>query len=378
MNISVGPIELLIIQGSSFCNIDCKYCYLPDRANKKKISLATVETAIRKVFDEKLVKEEFSIVWHAGEPTALDIEFYEKVTKLLETIVPDGCKVNQHIQTNATLINQEWCDFFKRSKMIVGVSIDGPQFIHDANRVTRSGKGTFDKTMQGINFLKINNIEFSVIAVVTANSLDYANEIYNFFKELGPTSLGLNIDEEDGANLRSTIQAEQEQKLRNFWSTMYDLQLQKDNYLHIREIFNFNEMLLRSDFERQQVYFGQMVSPLKIITLDTDGNFSTFSPELIGMKDESYINFNLGNVHTDSYRGMLESEKFTRMFGEIMTGIRLCSETCEYFKMCGGGSPSNKLYENKSFATTETKYCRYTRKIIIDSILEKMEDCLAN
>jgi uncharacterized protein len=378
MNISVGPIELLIIQGSSFCNIDCKYCYLPDRANKKKISLATVETAIRKVFDEKLVKEEFSIVWHAGEPTALDIEFYEKVTELLEAIVPDGCKVNQHIQTNATLINQAWCDFFKRSKMIVGVSIDGPQFIHDANRVTRSGKGTFDKTMQGINFLKTNNIEFSVIAVVTANSLDYPNEIYNFFKELGPTSLGLNIDEEDGANLRSTIQAEQEQKLRNFWSTMYDLQLQKDNYLHIREIFNFNEMLLKSDFEGQHVYFGQMVSPLKIITLDTDGNFSTFSPELIGMKDESYVNFNLGNVHTDSYRGMLESEKFTRMFSEIMTGIRLCSETCEYFKMCGGGSPSNKLYENKSFATTETKYCRYTRKIIIDSILEKMEDCLAN
>jgi uncharacterized protein len=378
MNIPVGPIELLIVQGSSFCNIDCKYCYLPDRGNKKKISVATVETAIRKIFDEKLVKKEFSLVWHAGEPTAMNIEFYKEVTELLNNIVPDGYKVNQHIQTNATLINQEWCDFFKTSNMIVGVSIDGPQFIHDANRVTRSGKGTYEKTMEGINLLKANSIPFSTIAVITALSLDYPAEIFNFFKELKPRSLGFNIDEEDGANERSTIQTEQEQKLKNFWAAMYDLQMQKDNYLHIREIFGFNEMLLNSDFESNKFPYGQMVTPLKIITLDTDGNFSTFSPELIGMKDENYINFNLGNVHTDSFRGILQSEKFNKMFGEIMTGIKLCSETCEYFKMCGGGAPSNKLYENKSFATTETKYCKYSRKIIIDSILDKMETCLAN
>jgi len=378
MNIPVGPIELLIVQGSSFCNIDCKYCYLPDRGSKKKISVETVQTAVRKIFDEKLVKKEFSIVWHAGEPTAMNIEFYQEITNFLIEFVPEGYKVNQHIQTNATLINQEWCDFFKRSNMIVGVSIDGPQFIHDANRVTRSGKGTFDKTMQGINLLKANNIEFSAIAVITALSLDYPREIYNFFKELGPRSLGFNIDEEDGANLKSTIQEEQEQKLANFWATLYDLQLQKDNYVHIREIFGFNEMLLKSDFESDRIPIGQMVAPLKIITVDTEGNFSTFSPELIGMKDESYDNFNLGNVHTDSFRGILQSEKFNTMFEEIMTGIKLCSETCDYFKMCGGGAPSNKLYENKSFATTETKYCKYSRKIIIDSILNKMEDCLAN
>jgi uncharacterized protein len=119
MKIPIGPLELLIIQGSSFCNIDCKYCYLPDRLSKKKITLETVELAIKNAFDENLVKEEFSIVWHAGEPTALDLGFYVKVNEILDKIVPDGFKVNQHIQTNATLINQEWCDFFVKSKMIV-------------------------------------------------------------------------------------------------------------------------------------------------------------------------------------------------------------------------------------------------------------------
>ena len=121
-----------------------------------------------------------------------------------------------------------------------------------------------------------------------------------------------------------------------------------------------------------------MVTPLKIITLDTDGNFTTFSPELIGMKDDRFTDFNLGNVHTDSFRDSLNTEKFRTMFGEIMTGIKLCSDTCAYFKMCGGGAPSNKLYENKSFATAETKFCKYSRQIIIDSILEQMEECLVN
>ena len=378
MNIPIGPIELLIIQGSPFCNIDCKYCYLPNRLSKKKISVDTVEKAVRNVFADNLAKKEFSIVWHAGEPTAISIEFYEEIFQLLKKIVPEGYKVNQHIQTNATLIDQEWCDFFKRSGMIVGVSVDGPQFIHDANRLTRSGKGTFEKTMQGIHLLKQNNIEFSSIAVITALSLEYPAEIYNFFKELGPRSVGFNIDEEDGANQTSTIQSEQEQKLRNFWSTIYDLQLQKDNYVHIREIFGFNEMLLKTNFNKNFTPFGQMVTPLKIITIDTDGNFTTFSPELVGMKDEKYIDFNLGNVHTHGYRQSLQSEKFERMFTEIMTGIKMCSETCDYFRMCGGGAPSNKLYENKSFATTETRYCKYSRKIIIDSILERMEESLCN
>jgi uncharacterized protein len=378
MKIPIGPLELLIIQGSPFCNIDCKYCYLPDRQSKKKISLETVEVAIKKAFEENLVKNEFSIVWHAGEPMALDIEFYLKVTETLDKIVPDGFKVNQHIQTNATLINQDWCDFFKKSKMIVGVSIDGPEFIHDAKRVTRSGKGTFQKTMDGINLLKKNGIEFSAIAVVTDTSLDYPNEIYEFFKKLGVRSVGFNIDEEDGINLVSSIQNEQEEKLRYFWKIIYGLQLKKDNYLHIREIFGFNQMFLYINLEEQRVHLGQMTTPLKIITLDTDGNFTTFSPELIGMKDERFQDFTLGNVHTDSYRSVLNTDKFKLMFSEIMTGIKLCSESCDYFKLCGGGAPSNKLYENKSFASTETKYCKYSRKIIIDSIIDEMDFCLNN
>lgn len=376
MKIPVGPIDLLIIQGSSFCNIDCSYCYLPDRASTKKISTDTVIKSVQTLFDENLVKDEFSIVWHAGEPMAVKLPFYREIYERLKEITPEGIKIRQHIQTNATLINQEWCDFFKESGMIIGISCDGPQFIHDKFRLNRKGKGTFESTMKGVELLKKNDIPFSAIAVLTSFALDYPVEIYNFFKELGCRSLGFNIDEEDGVNVRSTIQSEQEVKLKHFWKTIYNMQLDAENYIHVREIFGFNEMFLKNNFEGNQFHLGQMLRPMKIISLDTDGNFSTFSPELLGMTDEKYGDFSLGNVNDSGYMAALETPKFKRMFTEIMAGIRMCKESCDYFDVCGGGAPSNKLYENGSFASTETKYCKYSRKIIVDSIVEKTEELL--
>lgn len=376
MTLPAGPLDLLIIQGSAFCNIDCKYCYLPNRLDKTRIKIETVEAALRRLVNENLLQKEFSIVWHAGEPLAVPLEFYKEVCRLIKNIIPADIKVHQHIQTNATLITQEWCDFIKEYGIIMGVSIDGPAFLHDANRITRSAKGTFEKTMKGVQLLRDNDIEFTVIAVITDKSLDYPKEIYSFFKELGVRSLGFNIDEEDGANTVSTIQQPLEDKLKNFWKEIYLLQLQPDNYIHIREIFGFNEMLLKGEGLPGNVLHGQMLCPYQIITIDTQGNFTTFSPELIGMKDEQWGDFNLGNVHTDSFREALQTEKFQRIFNEIMKGVWMCRQTCSYYNLCGGGAPSNKLYENKTFASTETNFCRYSRKIIIDSIVESMEEIL--
>ena len=208
----IGPIDLLIFQSTSFCNLECKYCYLPDRNLKNKISLDKIETTLKKIVQEELIKDQFSIVWHAGEPTVLPIEFYQDVNKLVEAIIPKSIKVNQHIQTNATLLTDEWCKFFIETGMKVGVSLDGPQHINDRNRVLRNGKGTYDQIINGIVLLKKHKIEFSVIAVLTDYSLDFPDEIYRFFRELGVKSLCFNMDEEDGVNTKSTLSAATEFK----------------------------------------------------------------------------------------------------------------------------------------------------------------------
>jgi len=370
----LGPIDLLIFQSTSFCNLDCKYCYLPDRLNKSKMDLKNIEITIKKIIEENLIDTKFSIVWHAGEPMVMSLGFYKQVYELIKTLIPKDIEVTQHIQTNATLINDDWCKFFIESGMKVGVSLDGPEHVNDRNRVYRNGRGSFEKIIKGINFLKKHNIEFSVISVLTDYSLDYPDEIYNFFFNLGNVrSLGFNMDEEDGVNKKSTLTDEVSPKLKSFWRRIFQLQLSPDRYLHIREIFAFNELLLKGNFSVNPLTWTQMTQPLKILTIDTNGSFSTFSPELIGMKDERFNDFNFGNIHTDKFESVRDNKKFNLVFNEIVDGIKKCKSECEYYSFCGGGAPSNKLYENGSFDTTETNYCKFSKKILVDSFLEEIK-----
>lgn len=373
MKTTLGPIDLLIFQSTSFCNLDCKYCYLPDRHLKHKIKSETIGLALKKIVEEKLISDEFSIVWHAGEPTVLPVEFYREVLELIKQIIPANVKVNQHIQTNGTLLNDEWCAFFKESEMKVGVSLDGPKHITDRNRVQRNGKGAFDQIMRGIELLRKYEIEFSVIAVLSAYSLDYPEEIYSFFKEINVQSLCFNMEEEEGIHTQSSLNETTEEKLKAFWQKIFRLQLNKENYIHIREVQGFIETFIKGNFKSNPLHIGQMTHPLRILSIDTEGNFSTFSPELLGMKDEQFGNFCFGNIHRDKFSSIVKNDLFQQISLQIESGIKKCRDSCSYFNFCDGGAPSNKLYENGSFDSTETKYCRHSKKILVDCFLEEIE-----
>src|SRR3954454_10407624 len=145
-----GPLELLVIQPTPFCNLDCSYCYLPDRQNRRTMSPRTLETAFAWVFASGLVRQPSPLLWHAGEPMVLPPAFYERAAELLATHDPGGDLVTQAIQTNATLVGPAWCDLIRRLNMQVGVSVDGPAFLHDRCRRTRRGAGTLDRVLRGL------------------------------------------------------------------------------------------------------------------------------------------------------------------------------------------------------------------------------------
>lgn len=374
----LGPVELLIIQGSPFCNIDCKYCYLPNRRKTDQIAFDTVRKCIDRIIEERLVNKSFSIVWHAGEPLAMPLDFYEKVSEYIEEVTTDEFKITQFIQTNAMLITQKWCELFLKYNFNIGVSIDGPEFLHNKNRVTRGGKGTFGKVMKGVELLRKNDINFTAIAVVTADALRYPKEIFNFFANLKPKSLGLNIDEQVGDNETTSINKSTIDLVKDFWRRIYEINLESEEHLHIREIFHFNELLLNPYFDKRPPMAGQMLSPLKIINVDINGDFTTFSPELIDMKDDNYVDFKLGNVHRNTFKSIVDNGKFKRMYREIAQGVQKCKDTCDYFDICGGGSPSNKYYENGTFNSTETQFCVASRKVIAQEILSTNERLIAS
>ncbi len=147
----LGPLDLLVIQPTPFCNIDCSYCYLPDRQSKKQIAGDVLDTIFERVFASDLVTHPFTVVWHAGEPCVLPPRFYEEAIALLERHNTLGVRVDHSFQTNGTLIDGDWCTFIKSHNVRIGVSVDGPAFLHDRFRRTRGGRGTHARVVEGIS-----------------------------------------------------------------------------------------------------------------------------------------------------------------------------------------------------------------------------------
>ncbi len=374
-----GGVGLLILQPSPFCNINCDYCYLPERTSHKRMSIAVLTQAIEKVIAAGLVGDKLSIVWHAGEPLALPIAFYEEAFEAIATLPIPPEKITHSMQSNGMLINDEWCSFIRTHDIKLGLSIDGPAFIHDAHRKTRGGKGTHEQVMKGVDVLRRNQIDFHVIAVITEQALDFPDEIFQFFLENDVRQVGFNIEELEGVNQTSTLTGESKgQRVKTFFRRIYELQKETDGLVSIREFDRAYQAIAQGSVEDEPLSFPQndQVAPFAIISVAYDGSISTFSPELLGLKSPEYGEFYFGNVMTDDLTDVIAESKFQHVLKDIQTGVRLCSDTCEYFSFCGGGAPSNKYYENGSFASAETMFCRYTIKTPIDIVLEDLEQSL--
>src|SRR6202040_4132146 len=178
-------IQLLVVQPTPFCNIDCRYCYLPDRTNKAVVSKDTLKNLFSQVFASGWADEGLSVVWHAGEPMVLPIAFYRHAFALIDELKPAELPLNHSFQTNGTLIDDAWADFIIEAKVNLGVSIDGPRRFHDLNRVNRAGRGTFDKAVSGVRLLRSRGVPFHVISVLTAASLNAPREMFEFYLNEG-------------------------------------------------------------------------------------------------------------------------------------------------------------------------------------------------
>jgi uncharacterized protein len=365
-------IQLLVVQPTPFCNIDCRYCYLPQRSSKAVIAAATLANLFSQVFASGWAQDALSVVWHAGEPMVLPIDFYRRAFRMIDDMRPPDLMLTHSFQTNGTLIDDAWCDFFAEAKINVGVSIDGPQRLHDINRVTRAGRGTFGRTIAGIRLLRRHGVPFHVISVLSPESLAAPREMFDFYVAEKIARVCFNVEESEGQHVSRSFQAADPAGayyafLREFWRMAAAA---PDKFDFIREIDEAAHQVLRpSDI----VYSNQMVEPFAITSMDWAGNVSTFSPELLGLKNAEYGDFLLGNINRDRLVDMARSPTFARMAGDIAAGVELCRQSCEYFSVCGGGEPVNKLAENGSFISSETTYCRMTKQRVTDLVLDLLD-----
>ena len=176
----IGPI----------CNLDCTYCYYLEKENLYakqgrdfRMEDSVLEAYIRQ-FIEAQADGPLSFAWQGGEPTLLGIPFFERVVALQEKYA-NGRVVENVLQTNGTLLNDEWAAFFARNHFLVGLSIDGPARLHDAYRVDKGGQPTHARVMRGLGYLKAHNVEFNTLTVVNRENSRHALEVYRFLKEIG-------------------------------------------------------------------------------------------------------------------------------------------------------------------------------------------------
>lgn len=183
------PLYVMLKPAGAHCNLACKYCYYLEKtklyptAQRHLMSDEMLEQFTREYIEAQTMNLVL-FTWHGGEPLLRSIDFYRKALSLQQKYA-GGRRIDNVIQTNGTLLTDEWCEFFAQNHWLVGISIDGPQPYHDHYRLTAAGKPSWKKVMQGIKLLKKHGVEWNAMAVVNAYNANHPLEFYRFFKENG-------------------------------------------------------------------------------------------------------------------------------------------------------------------------------------------------
>lgn len=367
-----------MIQPTALCNLDCSYCYVPDRQNPERLPFPLLEKLLLAVRSSDLAREQgtIKILWHAGEPLTAGIDFFRQAFELTERLIGDRWQVRHSLQTNATLITDEWCDLLGAHHVKIGVSLDGPQGLHDVNRKTRGGGGSFARVMRGIALLRAHGIPFGILSVLTAQSIDHPDAIFDFFRRQGFRRVAFNVEEIEGPNLQSSLLpahggvASARARYGAFMRRLSELNRKHGWPLIIREFLTLARLIEAQRADPTHVPLAPERRLGGILTVARNGAVSSWSPEMASGAPGIPDRFALGNIRdVDSVDELLATERAGAIQEEIDRGIEMCRTGCEYFGVCGGGSPGNKFYERGTFATAETLKCALQTKELVEVML---------
>ncbi|MEU1585436.1 cyclophane-forming radical SAM peptide maturase AmcB [Micromonospora sp. NPDC005710] len=348
-----GSFHTLVVQPTSFCNLDCTYCYLPDRRSLRLMSSAVAQACAESIA-QQASGHPVSVVWHGGEPTATPIELFRSFLAPFEELRRAGM-VRHELQTNATLINRQWCELFTAYGFEVGVSIDGPGALN-RNRLDRAGTSTDARTLRGIQTLAEAGLGYSVICVVTPETIDHAEALIDFFTGLpGCESVGFNIEEQEGAD-RAPVS---EDAAYRFWQRLIERRV-GGSPLRIRDVDRLADYLAAARAGRVDH------APYEPIpTVSWDGQVVLLSPELLGITEPRYGDFIAGNVLHQPITAMLAGAGDLGYVAEFIAALNDCADHCAFYDFCRGAQAGNRYFEHATFTAHETAYCRTTRQALV-------------
>jgi uncharacterized protein len=180
--------HVLIKPTGAICNLDCKYCFFLSKemlypGSRFEMAENLLETYLKQLLESHRAPD-VDVAWQGGEPTLMGLDFFHRSVALVNKLKRPEQQIQYTIQTNGTLLDDEWCAFFKQNNFLVGLSMDGPKDLHDVYRVNKGGAGSFDQVMRGLNFLKKHTVDFNILCTVHAANQHHPLRVYRFFRDV--------------------------------------------------------------------------------------------------------------------------------------------------------------------------------------------------
>ena len=354
----------------SICNLDCKYCFYlekdnlyPDRNRDWKMSDKTLEQYIKQQIEAQLTNE-VVFSWQGGEPTMMGVNFYKKAVEFQDKYRANKSIVNS-FQTNAVLIDDEWCEFFKENDFLIGVSIDGPAPLHDHYRVTRSNKPSFNLVMKGIGYLKKHSIRFNTLTVVNDVNVQYPLEVYDFLKSIGTdyfqfiplverrskrvTDDGLYLISPD-YNLSASVTpwSVKSEDFGKFLNKIFDVWVRNDVGKFFVQMFD-TTLGLWLNLPAQLCVFSETCG--NAFALEADG-------DIYACDHYVYPEYKLGNLHETSIFKINNGNKAIGFGNAKRDRISSNCKKCQYRFACNGGCPKHRFVKSNTGKNDLDYFCK--------------------
>jgi uncharacterized protein len=390
----ISPVELIILQGTPLCNLNCTYCDLTEasRRTRSVMEIGLIERFFRELFVSHRVAPEITIVWHSGEPLTLPPAYYDeaiaRILDLANALLGSAVSVKFDIQTNGVLIDDTWCQFFRRHKdsLYLGVSCDGPAELHNSYRRNWGKMATYSDVVRGMDLLHNNGVKYKVIAVVTSKTLTCPDAFFNFFYGRRDQLSGFHFNilaQAHSTDLSLAYSLNDRPAYYAFFRRL--IQLTNDAAIAGApfEILNFSQGMARIMASRRPDaprYIEESSTPLKSLNVDARGNITTFYAGLgIDVLADAYgdrTGLSIGNIYDISFEEMVRSPKLQRMMRDFQVSTHACEAECEYFSMCPGGFEITKRATLGTFDAAETTECVVHVKTLVDALLDSVCDHL--
>ena len=350
------PLYVMLKPAGAHCNLACKYCYYLEKNNlyqntpRHLMSDEMLEQFTREYIEAQTMPQVL-FTWHGGEPLMRSIDFYKKALALQKKYA-HGKQIDNVIQTNGTLLTDEWCEFFAQNHWLVGISIDGPQEYHDHYRVTPAGKPSWEKVMQGFSLLKKHRVEWNAMAVVNAYNAEHPLEFYHFFRDNGCQYLQFTpiverlTEHEDGRTLASLADDREipladasvtPQQWGNFLCTIFDDWVRHDVGKTFVEIF---DCTLAN-------WMGVLPGICAYSKECGHAGVMEHNGDVYSCDHFVFPEYKLGNIRNQSLIDMLYGEKqqaFSRLKHTSLP--RQCKE-CDMEFACHGECPKNRFEKDQ-------------------------------